>query len=250
MLYESVTSSREATPLLPITSGCSHNQCGFCNMYRSIPFKVYSPERIRSYLKEIQKYDPRARRIFLVGGDPFVLKADKLLNISDEILEFLPCVKTITMYASVKNIINKTDEELRRLRQKGIDQLYIGLETGWDELLTYLNKGSTAREAVTQLNRLTDAGMTYGVIIMTGLAGQGKGVENAEHTAALMNQIQARVLYCNSSLSWTTPSWTCEKNGTYVEAGEYERIEELLALIKALNPPQKLLVNLITFRTL
>ena len=78
------------------------------------------------------------------------------------------------------------------MRARGINQLYLGLETGWDELLTYLCKGSTAAESVTQLNRLTAAGITYGVIIMTGLAGHGKGIENAKHTAALMNQIHAR----------------------------------------------------------
>ena len=179
-----------------------------------------------------------------MGGDPFVLSAPKLHDICDDIEEFMPQVKTITMYASVKNIINKSDEDLKALRARGINQLYLGLETGWDELLTYLCKGSTAAEAVTQLNRLTAAGITYGVIIMTGLAGHGKGIENAKHTAALMNQIHARVLYCNSLVIMEdTPLGQARREGTYVEAGEYERIEELLTLFKELKPKSKLLVN-------
>ena len=236
---------REAmTPLLPVTVGCSHNRCSFCNMYRGIPFRRYPREQIRRDLAEIRLYRPQADRIYLVGGDPFVLSADHLNDIIDDIQAVLPGVSTVTMYASVSNIARKTDAELRQLRARGINQLYIGLETGSDALLKRLCKGSGAEDAVRQLNRLTEAGMTYGVIIMTGIAGRGACVQNAIETAQLMNRIRARVLYCNSLVVMPdTPLGADRDAGRFEEAGEYERLEELLALFEHLSPQSRLLVN-------
>ncbi len=247
MHYETVIyrPPREAyTPMLPVTSGCSHNKCGFCNMYADVPFRIYKEDIVRGYLQQIKAYQGEARRIYLVGGDPFVLSANRLLALIDLIKSYLPKIETVTMYASVLNIMQKSDDELEQLRTAGVNQLYIGLETGCDSLLKKLNKGSTAADAVTQLNRLTAAGMTYGVIIMTGLAGAGKAVANAKATAAVMNQIAARVLYCNSLVVMdNTPLGEALRRGQYKEAGEYERLEELLTLFKELHPRSKLLVN-------
>lgn len=236
---------REANSLLlPLTSGCSHNRCTFCNMYRGVPFRVHSIDDIRANLKRFALYRPQADRIYLLGGDPFVLSADKLHRVIDEIHDVFPAMKTITMYAQVANITTKSDAELYSLRQRGVNQLYIGLETGDDALLQKLDKGNSAAEAVEQLNRLTAAGMTYGVIIMTGIAGKGGGIKNAIATAKVMNQIHARVLYCNSLVVQAdTPLGEEERAGTFTEAGEYERIEELLALLEHLKPQSKLLFN-------
>ena len=236
---------REArTPLLPVTEGCSHNRCSFCNMYRDVPFRLYPDAVIDQILTEIQTYAPDTNRIYLVGGDPFVLSADRLKHIIQLIRQKLPRVETITMYASINNIKTKTDEDLQQLRDLGVNQLYIGLETGDDALLKALQKGSTRQDAIDQLNRLTAAQITYGVIIMTGLAGRGKGIANAMATADVMNQVQARVLYCNSLVVMPdTPLGQALAAGKFKEASEYERIEELLTLFRHLKPKSKLLVN-------
>jgi radical SAM superfamily enzyme YgiQ (UPF0313 family) len=236
---------REANSLLlPVTSGCSHNACTFCNMYRGVSFKLWPLNDIRIFLERFARSRPHADRIYLLGGDPFVLSAEKQHEILDAIYEYLPSIRTVTMYAQVANIKTKSDEELRSLRERGVNQLYIGLETGDDALLDRLCKGNTSAEAVEQLNRLTAAGITYGVIIMTGIAGKGKGIQNAIATAEVMNQIKARVLYCNSLvIQPDTPLGEQCHRGEFVEAGEYERIEELLALLKHLRPSSKLLFN-------
>ncbi|WP_246517663.1 radical SAM protein [Clostridium aciditolerans] len=139
--------------LLQVTVGCSHNQCSFCTMYKDVPFQTESMEQIEKDLLEARKAYRKVSRIFLVNADPFVLSANKLKLIAIKINEILPEVETIAMYASIKNIINKTDEELKELRALKINELNIGLESAMPEVVEHFNKGFTIDEAKVQLNR-------------------------------------------------------------------------------------------------
>ena len=158
--------------LLQVTAGCSHNR-----------FAAETMEQIEKDLREAREYVPNMTRVFLENGDPFCLSAEKLSVIAVKIHEYLPKVETIAMYASIKNIRGKSDEELRRLRSLGINELNIGVESGLDEALSRMNKGYTAEEALTELARLNAAGMDYGANIIFGCAGEGHSRENAEATA-------------------------------------------------------------------
>ena len=128
---------------LQVTVGCSHNKCTFCTMYQNTPFQVERMEQIEQDLREARQMYPLVRRIFLVNADPFVLSAEKLKAIARKINEILPEVETIAMYASVKNILDKTDEDLKELRALKINELNIGIESGMDEVMRHLNKGFT-----------------------------------------------------------------------------------------------------------
>ena len=108
-------------------------------MYRDVPFSVESMEQIEKDLAEARAFAPGARRVFLESGDPFALSAAKLEEIALKIHEYLPDVQTIAMYASINNIRGKTDEELIRLRELGINELNIGIESGLDEALELMN---------------------------------------------------------------------------------------------------------------
>ena len=146
--------------LLQVTAGCSHNKCSFCTMYRNVPFSTESMGQIESDLREAREYTPDAERVFLENGDPFCLSADRLAEITEKIHEYLPMVETIAMYASIKNIQGKTDEELKLLHTLGINELNIGVESGLDDALAMMNKGYTAAQAVNELLRLKDAGIS------------------------------------------------------------------------------------------
>ena len=143
--------------LLQVTQGCSHNKCTFCYMYPDIPFSVCPMEQVEADIDEATRYCPDVERVFLEHGDAFVLSADRLIQIADAIHAKLPRAKTIAMYASIQNIRHKTDADLRRLHECGIGGLDIGVESGLDAALQYMNKGHTAEEAREQLLRLTDA---------------------------------------------------------------------------------------------
>lgn len=181
--------------LLQVTVGCSHNKCTFCTMYRDTPFQVESMEQIEKDLREARQSYALVRRIFLVNADPFVLSADKLKAIAEKINEIFPEIETIAMYASVKNIIDKTDEELKELRALKINELNIGIESGMDEVMQHLNKGFTLDEARTQLLRLKKAGIEFSINIILGAAGMEKSLENAIANSKFINETEPYLIF-------------------------------------------------------
>ena len=221
--------------LLQVTTGCSHNKCSFCTMYRDESFRVEPLEQIEEDLAEARQYVPNITRVFLENGDPFALSADRLEQIAGMIHEYLPRVETIAMYASVKNVIGKSDEELRRLRNLGINELNIGVESGLDEALSYMNKGYTAAQAKYELNRLKSAGIDYGANIILGCAGPERRHENAVATAALLNETKPYLIFTGTIHSDPgCPLYEDMQSGRFVEStfGEYlDEEEELLELL-------------------
>jgi len=218
--------------LLQVTVGCSHNRCTFCTMYRDVPFRIEPMEQIEEDLNEAARRYPRVKRVFLENGDAFVLKADRLAQIAAMIHEKLPSVETITMYASIKNIRTKTDDELCRLRELGIDDLNIGVESGYDPALEYMNKDHTAEEAIREILRLKEAGYNYGLNVILGGAGSGRHRENARATAELLNRTQPHLVFTGTMHADAgSPLYDDMASGTFTEntVGEYlEETEELI----------------------
>ena len=221
--------------LLQVTTGCSHNRCSFCTMYRDEPFRVEPLDQIEEDLAEARQYVTNVTRVFLENGDPFALSADRLEQIAVMVHAYLPRVQTIAMYASVKNVIGKSDEELRRLRNLGINELNIGVESGLDEALTYMNKGYTSEQAKYELNRLKSAGIDYGANIILGCAGPERRHENAVATAALLNETKPYLIFTGTIHSDPgCPLYEDMQSGRFVEStfGEYlDEEEELLELL-------------------
>ena len=218
--------------LLQVTTGCSHNRCSFCTMYRDEPFRVEPLDQIEEDLVEARQYVPNITRVFLENGDPFALSADRLEQIAVMVHAYLPRVQTIAMYASIKNVIGKSDEELRRLRKLGINELNIGVESGLDEALVYMNKGYTSDQAKHELNRLKSAGIDYGANIILGCAGPERRHENAAATAALLNETKPYLIFTGTIHSDPgCPLYEDMQSGRFVEStfGEYlDEEEELL----------------------
>ena len=184
--------------LLQVTLGCSHNKCTFCYMYPDVPFTVCPMAEIEADIEEAAREYPDVERVFLEHGDAFVLSADRLTEIAQAIHRKLPKVKTIAMYASIQNIRHKTDAELQRLANQGIGGLDIGVESGLDAALAYMNKGHTAAEAKEQLLRLTKAGISYSFNAILGCGGADLWRENADATADLINAVQPHMLFIGS----------------------------------------------------
>ena len=127
--------------LLQVTRGCSHNACTFCSMYRATPFSVSPAKEIVEDLVEATRDYPYTRRVFLVNGDAFCLSANELVTIADMVHEALPHVQSIGCYARIPNVAAKTDDELALLAAKGYADINIGVESGLDDVLTFMNKG-------------------------------------------------------------------------------------------------------------
>lgn len=184
--------------LLLVTSGCSHNACRFCTMYKDVPFEEAPLDLVEKQLMYEAERRLHTKRVFLENGDPFTLSAGYLLKVSEMIHSYLPEVERITMYAQIRNIMTKTDEELKALAKAGIGELNIGLESGMDSVLRYLRKGYTAEEALKQMKRLTAAGISFSVNIIFGAAGAGNGIAHAKETAAVLNEAQPYLVFTNT----------------------------------------------------
>ncbi len=191
---------------------------------------MLSMEDVEIQLREASAYAAFVDRVFLENGDAFVLSADKLKEIAELIHFYLPGTKTIAMYASINNIRSKTDAQLKELRRLRINELNIGVESGLDEALEYMNKGYTAEEAVYQLNRLKETGIDYGANVIFGCAGPEKRRENAIATAELLNKTKPYLIFTGTlHADPGCPLYDDMKDGTFTENtfGEYLEEEEL-----------------------
>lgn len=224
------------TELLEVTIGCSHNKCSFCTMYRKTPFSTSAFEHIEEDIKELASIKPYVDRLYLVNADPFVLSANKLIKIGHLINEYLPNVKTITGYASIKNIKSKTLEQLIEMRSLGFNQLHIGLETAYDPALTVMNKGFTNKDAYDQLDKLEKAGIQYDALLMLGVAGKHAGLKNIDATIQLLSKYKPYMISIMPTS--VTPGSELEaicNNEQYIELTEREMLLEEIEFIKKVD---------------
>lgn len=219
--------------LLQVTVGCAHNRCDFCDMYRDVTFRRIPMDQIEADLQETRGLFPKAVRIFLVNGEAFVLKTKFLKEIAEKIQRVFPECRTISMYASIRNIQSKTNRDLAELKQMGINDLYVGVESGWDHVLGRINKGHTVEEAKHHLDRLNKAGINHIANLMLGAAGSGKGIENARFTAAFINQTKPKLIWVGTlAIFEGTELYAQMKQGSFIPATEMEILEEEKTLIR------------------
>lgn len=230
------------TFLLPITEGCTHNSCSFCNMYKEIPFRMWQLSEVEKYLSEVRdSYGPylnQIDRVYLVGADPFALSAKYLLERIELIKQYIPNVKVITMYARIDNIENKTDDELIALKEAGINDLYIGIESGLDSVLSHMNKGFDVKSIKEQCVRLNNVGIRHCDLLMLGTGGRDNGHEAALAAAELENEINPTKILVTSMSAFEGTKLDDEvKEGKFTLASEKEMLQEEYDLLNNLNLP-------------
>ena len=223
------------TLLLQVTVGCAHNECTFCTMYKDEKFKLEKMDQIEKDLKEARRLYGSEKRIFLVNGDAFVLSTKKLKKIANKIIEYFPEMETITMYSSIRNIMTITDEELKELR---INDLWVGVESGSQEVIEHLNKGYSVKDTYVQLERLNKARIRHNCILMMGAAGSKKGIETAIETAKLINATKPQLVGMTSLGFFEGSKISKEvKDGVFNPATELEILEEQKKLIELIDVP-------------
>ena len=181
--------------ILPVTNGCSWNKCTFCEMYTA-PQKKFRARDEAEVLDEIARCGRQRiiQRVFLADGDAMVLPTRRLLNILEAIREHMPEVERVTSYCLPRNLKRKSVEELRQLREAGLAMLYMGAESGDDEVLERVNKGETHESTREALLKAGEAGIKRSVMILNGLGGRKLSEQHARHSARLMNATQPEFL--------------------------------------------------------
>jgi radical SAM superfamily enzyme YgiQ (UPF0313 family) len=182
--------SEAGSLIIQATIGCSHNKCTFCSMYKEKQFRVRKVEDVIDDFKEARKYYPRVDRIFLADGDALILKPDKLIQILNAIKEIFPECQRVGSYGSPKSILIKSAEELRAIKEAGLGIVYLGLESGSDEVLSYINKGETADEIVRAGIIVREAGMILSVTAISGMGGKRLWKEHAVKTGEAFSRMK------------------------------------------------------------
>lgn len=232
--------------LLQATVGCTHHRCKFCSLYPGIEFRVSPMSEIVSDLEIIRHYQPRARRVFLTGANPFALSFDRLKELAMTVHDYLPRCR-IGTFSRISDIKNKTVEQLKELRSYGFNGLSIGTETGDDMTLAKMNKGNTAQDTFEQCRKLEEAGIEYYIVYLTGLAGKGNGRRNALASAKLFSRLKPYIISVVSlTLFPGSELYGDVANGNYTVSPEHERLEELMTFIGNLENRTTLLADTVS----
>lgn len=225
-----------SSPLLEITQGCSHNKCRFCNMYSDLKFQPSPMEWIEGDIKEIASVYPHIDRLQLLSADPFVLSFERLDEICDLINGHLPNVKTMTMAARVDNVADKSVEELKILKSKGIVELNLGAESGDDETLKSVKKGYTGDDILEQCAKLDEAGIDYWLTFLNGAGGVELSQQHAINSAKIFSQANPTVVGTGGLVLFEgTGLAALYKRGKFNPLSEKGLMEELKLFIENLD---------------
>lgn len=219
--------------IFQVTLGCSWNKCAFCEMYSSKKFKVRKFEEVKSEIKSVSNEYKDIRKVFLADGNAMVLSSVKLMEILSELNFNFQKLNRVSAYALPKDISSKTKEELIELKNAGLKLLYIGIESGDDEVLKMINKGETYNSTLDGLLKAREAGIKVSVMILNGLGGKKYSEQHAINSARLVNEVQPEFL---STLVLSYPygedHFIKKFNGDFIKMTKMDLIKEMKTLIE------------------
>ena len=224
-------------PMLQISDGCTHGKCRFCDIYTGVPFRPSPMEEIIEDIEEISRTATLlTRRIYLTGGNPFALSTEQLCAVFDEVEKRIPTVNSYGGFCRIMDIARKSDDELRILAARGVDDIAIGAESGSDETLSFMQKGQTASDLIEQSKRLHAADIRFTFFYLAGLAGAGKGQENALASAEVFSACAPDCIL----IVTLTPAktWLLAEDiaaGRWAPSGEVEAAREIRTFIEHLE---------------
>ena len=224
--------------IVQVTYGCSHNTCAFCEMYKE---KKFALRPLNEVLEDFHIARARYRhvdKVFLADGDALVRKASDLYIILDTIRELFPECQRVTSYASPASIRIRTDEELQTLRAKGLTMVYLGLESGCDEVLTFMRKGHTAADIVEMGQKVRRNGIALSVTAITGLGGPELLEEHAIKTAEAFNAMNPEYIgMLTLMVPKGVPLYDWLQEGKFQLLDQAEVLKETRILMEHLDSP-------------
>ena len=223
-------------PLLQVTQSCTHNRCKFCTMYRGIPFQMQPLEVIEEDLRELKSIAPEAKTIQLLSANPLVLTFDKLELILNKIKEYLPQIEIVYTQGRVTDLNNKTVDQLKKLKELGLKEISLGVESADDWTLKRINKGYNHEDILEQCQKLEEAGMDYWMTFLNGVAGKEHSLDHAINSAKIFSQCKPMLVGTGSlTLFPGTPLLEEAKRGEFEPLSEKEMLEELKIFVENLT---------------
>ena len=224
--------------ILQATIGCSWNHCTYCDMYRDKEYRVRDLEATLEDLRAAaSEYRGRIGKLFVADGDALGMPLEHWRPILSEAAARIPGLRRVSCYATAKNILERSDEELQELRAAGLSQLYIGPESGDDVTLKRIAKGSTHAEHVLAAQRVHAAGMKISVIVLLGVGGTERSKEHAEATGDLITAMDPEFLGAlTTTVVPTTPLATLSSRGRFQLPTVPEMLGELRTIVDRARP--------------
>jgi radical SAM superfamily enzyme YgiQ (UPF0313 family) len=220
--------------IFQVTVGCSWNRCAFCEMYTSKKFRIKKDTDIEAEIKLAASLIPETRKIFLADGNAMVLSTAKLKAILEMLSQSFPKLTRVSAYASPRDLSTKTVDELTELRGYGLKLLYVGIESGDDEVLNAVDKGETRATIVSSLLKAKQAGIGLSVMILTGLGGKHHSRDHALNSASVVNEIQPEFLSTLVlSFPFGTDHFSKRFRGGFIPLNRVELLQEQFSFISA-----------------
>jgi len=211
--------------------GCSNNTCTFCPSYKSRKFAIRPTEEV---IKEFDNNYREEEKVFLADGDAIVIPNKELVKILKHIKQ--NNVKKISSYITPTTTLNKSLSELKELKENGLDLVYLGVETGSDELLNDIKKNVNAKEMIEAGKKIKASGIKLSVTIILGLAGKIDSKHHAKETAKVLNQIQPDYIGALTlMIAPGTEIHTKLKSGKFKQLSTFEYLQELYWIIEDLE---------------
>jgi len=229
--------------IFQVTLGCSFNQCSFCDMYRSKEYSERSWDEVKSEIDMMAKMMPQTRRIFLADGDALNLSVEYMQKIVKYLREKFQNLERISCYAMPMNVLKKTPEELKLLRDSGLDMFYLGIESGSDLILKKVTKGATSTTIIRACKKAKEAGYILSCMIILGLGGKTHSKEHIRGTAQVINAstphyVGALTLYLENGIK---QEFLDKFGEEFIPVSDSEARDELEDLVSQINVKEEII---------
>ncbi len=218
--------------ILQVTVGCSYNRCTFCGAYQGKSFRLKPLEEVKEDIDEVSSYGARIERVFLADGDALIVSQKNLLQLLHYLKEKIGGIERVGIYANAKNVLQKDPEDLKALREVGLGIIYLGLESGNQEVLRTIKKNATIDQMTQAARRVKAAGILLSVTVILGLGGVERSRAHAEDTAKVLSSMDPD--YVGALSLMIVPGTPIEeeiKTGRLVLPTPFGLIEELEIMI-------------------
>jgi radical SAM superfamily enzyme YgiQ (UPF0313 family) len=228
--------------IIQATLGCSHNKCSFCNMYKSKKFEIKSVEAIKKDIDYFRRTYAYVEKIFLADGDALILQTKDLLEILIYIKNIFPECKRVTLYGSPKSILLKTKEELEELKALGLFMIYMGIESGDDDVLKDINKGVKSEDLIKAAKRVKESGILLSITVIAGIGGREKSKGHGIKTGEIISKICPDYLgILTLMIEENTELYHKIKNKEFTVLSDMEILEEIKILVENINVEESII---------
>jgi radical SAM superfamily enzyme YgiQ (UPF0313 family) len=231
--------------ILQATVGCSHNACIFCVSYKQKTYRVRGVTGIKSDLDSLPEYyKNKARRVFLADGNALAMSTEEMLDVLKVLYSELPTLERVGVYGYAKDVREKSVDDFKELNDAGLGIVYLGLETGDDELLRWSRKGVDTSENISASKKIREGGIPLSLTIILGLGGLENSERHAKATAAALNEIDPEYV---GALTLMTPPGT--KIYELIKSKEFEPMDAMDTLRELRTLIEHLYLTSCVFRT-